>query len=77
MKFIIIDWAGNHCFQGTSWQSFEDAEAYLCGFFDHHCMDYEVERGEYEIVEFREGIDALISSGVRHVFRPDYYKVQL
>ncbi len=51
MKFIILDWAGNHIFPQESWPSFEDAEQYLCEYFEAEGLDYEEERQEYEIVQ--------------------------
>lgn len=51
MSFYIIDWAGNHMFPSLKWKSFDDAEAFLCEFFESENMDYEEWRGEYEIVK--------------------------
>lgn len=47
-SFTIIDWAGNTCFNGKSFPSFEDAEDYLCTKLGD---DYETDRQEYEITE--------------------------
>jgi hypothetical protein len=44
--FIIIDWAGNTCFQGIKFKTFDDAEAFLCEKLDE---DYETDRQEYEV----------------------------
>lgn len=49
MTYIILDWAGNHMFPQDSWSSFDDAEEFLCEFFDKEGMDYEEWRGEYYI----------------------------
>jgi hypothetical protein len=45
-KFIIIDWAGNVCFNGRTFKTWDDAEEYLCIKLDH---DYETDRQEYYI----------------------------
>jgi hypothetical protein len=51
MSWIIQDWAGNTLFKGKEFQTFDDAEAFLCEFFDDNGWDYDVERQEYEICE--------------------------
>ena len=48
-QWIIKDWAGNTCFKGRLFSSFEDAEEYLCLFFESYKLDYEEERQEYYI----------------------------
>lgn len=35
--------------------------------------DYSEYIGEYEIVEYHEGIDRLMWDGMRYVFKPNYY----
>lgn len=45
MMWIIKDWAGNTCFYGKTFKSFDDAEEYLCINLD----DYDEDRQEYEI----------------------------
>lgn len=46
--FIIRDWAGNLMFSGQSWNSWDDAEAFLTEFLGDA---YETDRGEYYIQE--------------------------
>lgn len=46
--YIIQDWAGNVCFNGKEFASFDDAEEFLSEKLDDN---YEEERGEYYIVE--------------------------
>lgn len=46
--WIIYDWAGN-IVKDIAFKSFDDAECYLCEFFEANGMDYETERGEYYI----------------------------
>jgi hypothetical protein len=54
--WIIKDWAGNTCFHGKDFFSFEDAEEYLSEQFGELPDDeYEVERGEYFIQLKSEG----------------------
>lgn len=47
MKFIIQDWAGNICFHAREFDSFDDAEEFLCEKLDG---DYETDREEYYIM---------------------------
>lgn len=47
-KFIIQDWAGNDCFKGKTFESWDDGEDYLCIFLDNK---YESDRSEYYIIE--------------------------
>ncbi len=64
-KFIIIDWAGNVCFKGREFASFDDADEYLSDVLEGRVakerpdlIDYDdqfaeavsEERGEYYIV---------------------------
>lgn len=49
--YNIIDWAGNDCFDGKTFKTFDDAEEFLSEFFDDEGLDYDEERGEYEITE--------------------------
>jgi hypothetical protein len=57
MSFIIKDWAGNELsFNPKSnivkeFNSFDDAESFLCEFFDDNGWDYDEHRGEYYIEE--------------------------
>ncbi len=46
----IIDWAGYECFNGKTFDNFDDAEDFLCELLVH----YETERGEYLIVDADE-----------------------
>ncbi len=46
-EFIIVDWAGNDVFRGQTFETFEDANDFLCEFLDE---SYEDLRDEYEIV---------------------------
>jgi hypothetical protein len=46
MKYIIIDWASNVCFNATEFASFDDAEDFLSETLGD---DYETDRGEYYI----------------------------
>lgn len=48
MKWTIFDWAGNLCFDGKGFSSFEDAESFLCEKLDDN---YETDRQEYEITQ--------------------------
>lgn len=45
-KFVIIDWASNVCFQGTEFNSFDEAEEFLS---ERLGNNYETDRGEYYI----------------------------
>ncbi len=54
MNYIILDWAGNKCFAGFTFESFDDAEEFLCEFFYQEEMDYEEWRGEYVICELQQ-----------------------
>lgn len=47
--FNILDWAGNVCFKKL-FESFEDAEDFLCVALDDQ---YDDERGEYYITEVK------------------------
>jgi len=52
MKFIIKDWAGNTCFKGKTFPSFEDAWEYIYSKYEHlsdkafeeQCQEYSVEQ---------------------------------
>jgi hypothetical protein len=57
MGYHILDWAGNIKFNGKSFDTFEDAEKYLCDYFEDQGMDYDEERGEYEISEIDDEED--------------------
>ncbi len=46
MIYVIKDWAGNTCFNGERFKSFDDAEEYLSIELDEK---YDTDRGEYEI----------------------------
>lgn len=46
--FIIEDWAGNICFKGQEFNTFDDAEDFLS---EKLGDEYETDRQEYEIVE--------------------------
>jgi len=48
MRFRIIDWAGNVCFFGKTFDDFDDAEEFLC---EKLGDDYETDRQEYYITE--------------------------
>ena len=50
MKWIIEDWAGNICFDGMEFDSFDAAEEFLSEKLDG---GYDTDRGEYYIVEKR------------------------
>ncbi len=45
--FLIYDWAGNLCFDGISFEDFDDAEAWLD---EKLGDDYETDRCEYYIL---------------------------
>lgn len=52
MSFVIKDWAGNTCFHGKTFKTFDDADSFLSERFEHLSdEDYEEERGEYWIEE--------------------------
>jgi hypothetical protein len=57
MSYHILDWAGNIKFNGKSFDTFEDAEEYLCEYFEDKGLDYDEERGEYEIEEIDDDND--------------------
>lgn len=46
MAWIIKDWAGNECFDGETFKSFDAAEEFLS---EQLGDDYEEDRQEYEI----------------------------
>lgn len=46
MKWVIIDWANNLCFNGKKFPSAEDAEDYLS---EKLGDEYETDRGEYYV----------------------------
>jgi hypothetical protein len=48
MNWIIKDWTGKVMFP-NEFDSFDDAEEYLCIFFDENKMDYEEWSQEYYI----------------------------
>lgn len=49
-KYYIEDWAGNTCFHGKTFESFEDADAFLSELFGHLTDErYNEERDEYYI----------------------------
>lgn len=50
-KFIIKDWADNILFKGEEFNSFDDAESFLCGYFEDNGWNYDDTRGEYYIEE--------------------------
>ena len=78
MKFIVIDWMYNVCFESQDvelpsfedgWQFLEDKLSTIYG------EDYEeLDIQDYYVEEYREGIDRLMWNGQRYVFKPDYYK---
>ena len=45
-KWIIRDWAGNDCFDGQTFATFDDAEEFLT---EQLGDEYETDRGEYEV----------------------------
>lgn len=47
-KFYIQDWAGNACFHGREFESFDDAEEFLS---ERLGNSYETDREEYDIVQ--------------------------
>lgn len=49
--FRIMDWAYNDVFRGKTFVSFDEAEEFLCEYFEQSGKDYEEDRGEYEIIE--------------------------
>lgn len=50
VQYIIKDWAGNICFKGKLFDTFEEANDWLCEQLDE---DYELDRQEYEITEVK------------------------
>lgn len=80
MKYIIIDWMYNVCFDSDlkDMQSFEDADEWLdealrleCGNND---ADLEELREDYHIEEFNPELDRIMCVGMRYVLKKDYYK---
>ena len=49
--WIIQDWAGNVCFGGAEFDSFDDAEEFISNQLEH---DYDEFRGEFYIVNMEE-----------------------
>lgn len=49
-RYIIQDWAGNTVLP-DQFKSFDDAEEFLSCHLDNQGLDYDENRGEYEIVE--------------------------
>lgn len=49
--FKILDWAGNVCFKGQSFKSFDDAEEFLCVILDE---TYDAKRGDYFITRMED-----------------------
>ncbi len=50
-KFIIHDWAGNHLFPNEQFETFEDGDAFLDGYFYENNLNPEENRQEYYIIE--------------------------
>lgn len=52
-KYIIINWAGNECFDGRTFKSFELAWGYIYNKFEHIEDEdaFDEEMSEYEVVE--------------------------
>jgi len=50
-RWIIKDWTGAIKFHSRTFPSFDDAEEFLCNYFDTNTMDYEEWRQEYYIEE--------------------------
>jgi hypothetical protein len=48
MNYLITDWAGNVCFKGKGFSSFDAAEEFLS---EQLGDDYETDRQEYSIEE--------------------------
>jgi hypothetical protein len=44
--WFIQDWAGNECFKGREFESFDDGEEFLCEVLDDA---YETDRQEYYV----------------------------
>lgn len=52
-KFIIKDWAGNTCFKGKTFPSFEDAWEFLYSYPEYEALSdkaFEEAMGEYEVM---------------------------
>lgn len=49
-RWIIKDWAGNTCFKGETFETFDDAEAFLSERIVYSDDSNEDERQEYDIV---------------------------
>jgi hypothetical protein len=49
MKYIIIDWANNHCFKNKSFETFEDGWSFLYCYYDDESY-YQ----EYEVIKENE-----------------------
>ncbi len=47
MNYYIQDWMANICFSGELFDTFDDAEAFLCEKLNE---DYETDRQEYTIM---------------------------
>lgn len=55
MKYIIKDWAGNTCFQGREFDTFEDAWGFLYGAYDHlQESEFDEQMSEYEVEHVSE-----------------------
>jgi hypothetical protein len=55
MKYVIEDWAGNTCFGGKTFESFNEAWGFLYEKFEglsHN--EFGAEMGEYEVTEVME-----------------------
>ena len=53
-KYIIVDWANNHCFTNQVFSSFEDGWAFLyCKFPSIDGDDRDDELGEYYVIPFK------------------------
>jgi hypothetical protein len=51
-KFIIEDWAGNHCFRDKEFSSFEDAWGFLYKKYEHLSeKEFDDQMGEYFVEE--------------------------
>lgn len=80
MKFIIIDWMSNVCFDSDN-QDFKDFDEAsdeldnrLKDIYGFGC-DLEAERQEYIIEEYNESNDRIMWTGNRNTLRKDYYKL--
>lgn len=52
MKYFIRDWAGNTCFKGRRFATFEDAWGFLYRKYDHLAeKEFDEEMGEYFVEE--------------------------